>query len=89
MNTEFDYSLVAETYVRRFDADCRQDENCLHRLAVLHAPKEAVVLRCISPVAYPKKAGTCSHFRPTEKICLAWGISSLCNGVPYSISTRL
>ncbi|TWJ18608.1 hypothetical protein JN06_00196 [Bacteroides zoogleoformans] len=43
MNTEFDYSLVPENYIHCFKADCRNGENCLHRLVALHAPKEVVV----------------------------------------------
>ncbi len=89
MNTEFDYSLVPENYVHCFHAGCRQGENCLRRLAALHAPEEAVVLRCINPAAHPEKAGRCPHFRPAVKVRLAWGISALCNAVPYGIATHL
>lgn len=89
MNTDFDYSLVPENYVHCFNADCRHGDNCLHRLAALHAPKEPVVLRCVNPVAYPKPAGMCPHLRSADKVRLAWGISALCNEVPYGIATGL
>ena len=89
MSTEFDYGSVPHNYAHCFNAACPRGENCLRRLAALHAPKEAMYLCCLNPAAYPTDADTCPHYRTTEKVRLAWGISSLCNQVPYGIANSL
>lgn len=89
MNTEFDYSLVPPRYPHCFNAACPQGESCLRRLVALHAPKEATFITCLNPAAYPKGKAKCPHFRPTDTIRLAWGVSKLCYEVPYGIAQGL
>ena len=89
MDNGFDYGLVPPKYAHCFNEACPYGKHCLRRLAAVHAPAGVEFVTCLNPAASPMGDTRCRHFRPADKIRLAWGVSRLCNEVPYGIARGL
>ena len=83
MNEEFDYKQVHFQYIHCFNAGCTKADVCLRYLAGQHVPHTLPYLMCVNPATYPTGKATCTHFRTTEKIRLAWGLKNICDNVSY------
>lgn len=89
MKDNFDYQAVPFNYIHCFNRSCPRAENCLHHLVAQHAPKTVPCIVSINPAAYPEDTEDCPHFRSSEKIRLAWGMSSTFDKIPYKTALLL
>lgn len=70
MKDDFDYQLVPSNYIHCLNQACPLGDNCLRRLAALHAPKKYPYLVAVNPAAYPEDATHCPHFKSSAKSAL-------------------
>lgn len=89
MKEDFDYQAVPSNYIHCFNPDCAHSKSCLRHLVGVHVQKTIPYIVTVSPAAYPKNAAQCPHFRSTEKIRLAWGISAIYDSIPYKVAVPL
>lgn len=89
MKDDFDYQLVPSNYIHCLNQDCPLGDNCLRRLAALHAPKKYPYLVAVNPAAYPGDATHCPHFKSSAKIRFAWGLTATFDNIPYKTALLL
>lgn len=89
MKDDFDYQLVPSNYIHCLNQACPLGDNCLRRLAALHAPKKYPYLVAVNPAAYPEDATHCPHFKSSAKIRFAWGLTATFDNIPYKTALLL
>ncbi len=89
MKDTIDYSPVPAGYIHCFNHACPLGGNCLRHLAALHVPKTRSYVMTVNPAAYPKDAARCPHFRSSEKIRFAWGMTATFDRIPYKTAVLL
>lgn len=89
MKDDFDYQLVPSNYIHCLNQACPLGDNCLRRLAALHAPKKYPYLVAVNPAAYSEDATHCPHFKSSAKIRFAWGLTATFDNIPYKTALLL
>lgn len=71
-------------YVTCLNPACPDRERCLRALALEKVRPEQTSIHTIAPGHYPAPGEACPHFRPAQKVQIAWGMRRL-----YDDMTRL
>lgn len=89
MKDTFDYQAVPLNYLHCFNENCPRKGECLRHLTALHAPKSIPAIKALNPAAYPADADSCPYFRSSQKMRLAWGMSTMFDDIPYRTAVSL
>lgn len=71
-----------EQYTLCTNPDCKKSRNCLRHLVFDELSESDEHIYTLNPKCFPKEDEECRHFRPDEKIRIAWGTRKIFDDVP-------
>lgn len=71
-----------EQYMLCTNSACKKAGNCLRHLVFAGLSENDEKIYTLNPKFFPKEDEKCRHFRPDEKIRIAWGTRKIFDDVP-------
>ena len=76
MEKQPQFPFAPKDFARCLNATCPRSQNCLRRTAALQDTDEHLFLKVVNPLRYPKEGEECELFRSTDKVRMAWGVTT-------------
>lgn len=89
MEKDFDYQSVPYGFAHCFNSQCAQSRKCLRHLVTECCTSQYPTLSIINPKCIPADTTTCTYFKNTRQLHMAWGLSHLLDNVPYKDANGL
>ena len=89
MRNDLNYQDLPYEFIHCINAECTKADRCLRQMAASIVPEDKTYFPIVNPKSVSADGVDCPHYKASDKIKIAWGVSALYDKVPHKTADHL